>query len=423
MIKAMIITVGGTPDPIIKTIRETKPDLIVFIVSEVTDRKSMPEIKESIAEEEVEYKKVVVDDPDDLDDCFNAARKASEIVENRKEYFKVTADPTGGTKLMTSALSMVSARKGYKFSYVSGEKRNKDGVGTVITGTEKVKFFNNPYRSYAILLRDNLLNLINHGQYEAAARLVDSDIKNISEGIKPIYECMRKICKGFSSWDSWDHEAALRIIERCKFEDIKLAAKKWNEEKITDYIMETEEIIKILEVIQKKSYRKQKGQETTIIPTEELICDLLANSRRRHREYKFDDAMVRMYRAIELKGRMELLKLGIDNSDVDLEKIPDDELRDKIKTNNYNSKEKKYKLGLWKTYEVLKSLNNESGKKYFDPEHLKHIRDILGKRNNSWLIHSNKKMKEEDFERLFKYALDFLEIEESDLPEFPKLDI
>jgi len=422
MKKAMIITVGGTSAPIIETIKSSQPNYIIFIASEDTKDKTVPEILKSIDGKEISIEKLIVDNPNNLDDCFNKAREASRMLEDRGPGVNIIADPTGGTKLMTAGLSIVSARKGYEFSYVSGEKRNKDGIGTVISGYEKTRLFNNPYRSYAVLIKDNIINLINHGQHEAASRFINDNMRQISEGIKPIFSCVTKICKAYNLWDNWDHEQSLSIFNECKLKDIMVAAKRWGEYGIANFINETEESIEFLKQLHEKSYNRKKHVGTKIIPTEELILDLISNSRRRYREYKFDDAVIRLYKTIELKARMELLnEYGIDNSDVKLDDIPDEDLKKKIQENNFNEKEGKYKIGLLLSYKLLKSLNNKFGESFFSSDHSKHIMDIQQKRNQSWLIHSNKRMKENDFNRLLTYALDFLEVEESEIPEFPKL--
>ncbi|OQX91368.1 MAG: hypothetical protein B6D58_08485, partial [candidate division Zixibacteria bacterium 4484_95] len=52
----------------------------------------------------------------------------------------IVIDLTGGTKQMSAALALAATEQGLKVSYVGGEERTKDGLGTVVSGTEKIYY-------------------------------------------------------------------------------------------------------------------------------------------------------------------------------------------------------------------------------------------------------------------------------------------
>ena len=52
-----------------------------------------------------------------------------------------------------------------------------------------------------------------------------------------------------------------------------------------------------------------------------ILASLINNSIRRSEEYKFDDAIARLYRSFELIAQIRLTSYNIKSSDIDLERI------------------------------------------------------------------------------------------------------
>lgn len=77
MIKAMIVSVGGTPAPILKSITEHRPEFVSFFASQDTFG-HIQEVKKGIQEANVSIKNEVTlaDDVNDLCHCFDKAEEA-----------------------------------------------------------------------------------------------------------------------------------------------------------------------------------------------------------------------------------------------------------------------------------------------------------------------------------------------------------
>src|SRR5439155_26842666 len=71
MPSALIVSVGGTPDPVAFTLREHRPDFVCFLASQ-RSVDLVGQIK-SAASLPIQDEKVLVDDADDLLACYRAA--------------------------------------------------------------------------------------------------------------------------------------------------------------------------------------------------------------------------------------------------------------------------------------------------------------------------------------------------------------
>jgi len=418
MKKAIIMTVGGSPDPLTKTINRENPDLVIFITTQETDNIDMPIIMENTASR-FRSKRVIIDNFNDIRECYEKTKEALAYLDNEKDEFNIKADITGGTKPMAGALSILANEKGFEFIYVGGRERTRKGRGYVKKGAEEFFEAENLNRLHAEILKRKVPVLINNYHYQAAADYIESEIKEIPENLHPLYECIRNICRGYNHWDNWNHQEAIRTFKKeCEFTSVGSSFRLIGEDKIADFVTKTENMVNFLGELNRNSLKKK------VIISDLLIKDILANAKRRMKEGNYDDAIIRLYKSLEMKAKGELFnEYGIDNSDVDPEKINDVGLRKNIIKNNHNKKEDKYKIGLYKSYTVLKSKGNRFGDKFYSKEYKYYKKNIAFNRNNSWLIHDNLTVKLENFKSLFKTTLKFLEIDESEIPGFPRLEL
>jgi len=67
------------------------------------------------------------------------------------EDVRLVADITGGTKVMSSALTLVMMEHNHsRFAYVGGESRTKNGLGVVESGRETFMRQDNPWEVMAL---------------------------------------------------------------------------------------------------------------------------------------------------------------------------------------------------------------------------------------------------------------------------------
>jgi hypothetical protein len=149
MPKVLIASLGGTPDPVVKSIETHKPDYLYFFSSQESNTKEYPNVKKRLDELGMSPKmeSIIVDDVNDLVHCYEKASELTHKIEKRGiPPEDVIVDYTGGTKNMTAALVLATVAKGYKFSYVGGKERDKGGLGIVVTGSEVVKTALSPWQ-------------------------------------------------------------------------------------------------------------------------------------------------------------------------------------------------------------------------------------------------------------------------------------
>jgi len=144
---------------------------------------------------------------------------------------------------------------------------------------------------------------------------------------------------------------------------------------------------------------------------------VVANAVRRAEQVRFDDAVARLYGAVEKIAKIRLrLVYGIDNSNVRPEQIPDEEMRKRLQQ---DSGEERLKLPLQKSFELLQSLGDPSGQKFAHAQN--EMRKLLDIRNNSILAHGFEPVQEKTYRRMLDISLSFLDGTEEDLPVFPKM--
>lgn len=406
--KAIIVSVGGNIEPIIYTLNQYKTDYVLFF----TSKESNLYINDIIKYLNYKLKHYIIetDDSDDLLKCYEIVKnELKKYIEKLKlEKNEIMINYTGGTKTMSVALVLASIDLGFNFSYVSGLERDKNGVGIVKSGKEIIKEFINPYDYYNEDLRSDFKLYFNNCNFQNALYIIDKIINNIlsiskNEKERMFYENFKYIIEGYKYWDLFDHKSAKdKIYKGLNKLELYLKSK---DEKLLDNIKEN---LSYLEDLLNK-----KGNY--------LVYDLIANAdRRANFEGRYDDAVARLYRALEKIAQNELLdKYYIKTSKILINEIPD-ELKDKFK--KYYEKEGNcYKLPLYASFELLyyKDKNNKIGKKFME-NYEKRLKDILQKRNSSILAHGESPVDKEIYENLRSILLDFIG-EEIQIPKFPEI--
>ena len=415
MAEAMIITVGGTPEPIIETIiSEThQPEFICFFVSSDSTN-ILGEVLKMVKMRGHDYGQevVVTEDPQDLVVCYGNALKCVDAVHSKGYNLQqVLVDYTGGTKTMTAAIALATIGKGFNFSYVGGKERTKDGLGVVVKGTEVIREGVGPWHIYAVEEKRFLANHINNYRFNSALEVLKKLIER-GESVKRygFLNSLKEIVAGYREWEAFRHSAALekistgtkRLEPMLEIDDCQ---------PLRRYL----EGIKLnLEFLGKLKGRTDNFENLSM----ETVIDLLSNAERRYSEGKFDDATARVYRAMEMVGQIEFKKVFEYGTDeVPLEVIPE-ELRKEYAC-KYQAKDKnKLKLPLEATFYALSIKDNEVGKKFFG-NHEK-IKGLQQARNHSILAHGMGPIKEEKCQKFLNLVRELFTGEKR--VKFPKLE-
>lgn len=381
MSRAMLLTVGGSPEPLRKSIEEYSPDMVLFIVSQDSVMK-LGDITENLSENPYS-KSYIINDPNDLVEAY---KKCKEAIEDSRDYSEFVIDYTGGTKSMSVGAAICGIDCGCSFAYVGGEERTEEGLGNVISGYEKVLKQKNPYDAFAIKERDRGIYLLDRNYFAGALKEFDDAMEKVQNPTEEdVISALKSIAEGYYSWDKF----------KDTYEGTKIQEKLANSKRKLDQIIKLthydfEEVPRRLG--ENLSFLQEKTSKKL---TPEKVVDVYLNAERRGEEYKFDDGVARLYRLVELLAQYRLKEnYKIKTWDVDLDKVPRD-LREKYRA--FGDENGKIKLGLERSYELLFDLEDELGNTYFNSEKL---RQLLISRNSSILAHGFDPVNEKTYQDL-----------------------
>lgn len=121
-----------------------------------------------------------------------------------------------------------------------------------------------------------------------------------------------------------------------------------------------------------------------------LVIDLINNAKRRNEEGKYNEAIIQLYRALELATQLKLKKFyKIETDNVNLNRLEELKINKhfieylKKFTNSYNN----IHLSLKEQLYILKGLKDPMGKFYWNNQDL--FMDIIEMRHSSLLVHGN----------------------------------
>ncbi len=395
--RVLIISVGGSPAPIINACREYRPDFTYFFCSAPTKGVSSsimvdgpgnpcgdnryvnchncktkiplgdpigPAIVRQLGWDSDCYEKIEVDDPDDLSNCFEVLSELGKRIHNRfGPGAEVVANYTGGTKTMSAAQAImgilqeeweITINKGVRGDLIKVRGgdfpviANKLSISLALYQALVTEFL----RRYDYSSADEILSQITLRQ-----RLSGDKQEKILR--------LRRLCQAFHAWDMFDHSISLDILRTVggRF--------------VTPYIDA------LIDLTGKN--RRATGYEGVI--------DLVFNAERCSAQGRYDDAVARLYRAVEMLAQKRLeSKWGIDTSRVESDKIPEN-LQDQYR--KFQQPDGTVRIALRRAYELLSELNDPVGLSW--QKDMKKLLTSLEKRNNSILAHGTIPLGEEDY--------------------------
>lgn len=396
----LFITVGGSPEPVVKAIQSFKPNLIYFIVTDHTnhnrgsidlvgedeyldfEKKKQPTIPKRLSLKNEQYTKIIVD----ADDPFDVYEKVSPLVEEHLQKFdQVHLDCTGGTKPMSVGLAYINSEyPNTNLSFITGQRFD---LVKVISGMERVKRFS---KNKVFINRQikNSKTLIGNRDYYGAYQLLWHLTTEFQIEDDNHFDRLYYLSQGFDAWDKFQYERASLYISRYKDDDI-----------IKPYNAILQQLINIEKLV--KNWTPE-----TRIPTHNgfiLVYDLLYNAERKAAAKYYDDAVSRVYRALEMYEQFALFTNNppLNTSDLDVNKLPEN-----IQSDYENSDGKKVQLGLQKGYDLLEKLDHPIGKVW--ASYKKKILDTLKFRNHSYFAHGYNPVTDENYESMKNVVWEFI---------------
>lgn len=416
----MLISVGGSPAPILKSIEQNRPRKIVFFVSPGTYNDVTGKILPAIVQAGLPIvPHEIVRTPDEQDlgqSTFTLLREVPAAMRKMGEThdWPDLVDFTGGTKVMSSATVWASSRYPCRFSYVGSDTpdaRNKGGLGIVIDGHERCLITANPWDELAWFELKDAIALFDAGQYANAVtgiRAVTGKVTNPAHN--RIITLLGTLWEGYAEWDVFQHQKAIGKMQG-SLTPLKDVAPQGETliPGLGAFVEASEGCYEQLQGIM-RNQRKELSWE--------LIHDLVANAHRRLRlEHKYEDATARLYAAIEKTGKHALkLRYGIDNSRCRPEQLPD-ELQADYTRKYLEPQTRTLKFGLQATFALLIAKSDPIAERYNRCQ--AELEKLLPLRNESILGHGTTPISRENCESLLALTLNLLNILENDLTRFP----
>ena len=344
MPRIMIMSLGGSPEPLTRSIEAKQPAEVVFLASHSSVSLAGDVFKPLASKPHAEYE--ITENPNILYDCYCAARKCVERIKKKgisPEH--VTVDYTGGTKAMSGALILATIGEPYRFNYVGGEDRNKNGLGTVISGHEKQFLEMSPWSIFAEEERREVITLFNRRRYASVMDCIDHCEKDLPHEIEKYFGFVRLLAEGFLLWEQFNHSGALRRLDKGlqSLWDYLKAYRDADLESFSDHVQQCRGFLNRV-ITQTEGLKKRNVV---------LVEDLLNNARRKMMDKRYDDAAARIYRALELYGQVAFEDMaGCSNSEVKEDILPE-ELHDEFVRRYRDTNGGMLKLPLAGTFQYL----------------------------------------------------------------------
>jgi CRISPR-associated protein (TIGR02710 family) len=233
--------------------------------------------------------------------------------------------------------------------------------------------------------RQMLLNLL----YRSAESTLDGiDEEYLSPANQHLLADLGLLTRAYGEWDNFYPDRFMDLYREVSFEDASLEIFRMGPKQLEELERLTAEI--------------KEGKQGP-----HVITDLYNNGHRRLTMGRTEDAMARLYRALEMLAQWVLMRdHGIDTNDVDTRLIPP---RDRVSFEAQRSIEDgMVKIGLRKAYDLLVILGSPVGRHFkADPA----MRHFLEQRAESMLAHGIRPTTRPEAQEFMDHARDLFAVE------------
>lgn len=389
MAKAVLCTVGtvfegreNILNVLAREIESQRPAYVGFIVSK--ESKAGAEkiaARTHLPDSAFEY--VELETPHDLNEVFaRTTDTIRRLLASGYSPADVSLNYTSGTKVMSSGAVLAAV-----FNQCSELRYIYEGGGTgdrvVITRPEAVA----AYRDLLLSVR-----LIEELRFQSALDLLSRiDASLLSEHDVLLLDSLKNIAEAYSAWDTFHPAHFVRLMELLST----------SSQRLQKFTVDSSTLALLAQLA------SDLGQENY---SPLIFADMVNNAVRRMLEGKYDDAVARLYRALEMLAQWALRRYGIDTDDVDTRKIPP---RYRVNFEALRSMDDGLvRIGMRKAYELLAILEAPLGLRF---QAAKELLPLLQARSKSVLAHGTSRISKEQCE---KFLVGSLELFTSEIPDF-----
>ena len=299
----MIMTVGFQKEPIILSILCMKPHRVILLHTDgsrptALDVENDPDIKNM----NIEITPLFITEYDASQNYRIIKEQAlTRIPENES----VIIDPTGGRKVMVASLALVAFYMRFRMVYIHGVEQE----GIIFPFTERLRVIENPFEFFGDTEFSLIQEQFNDHLYEAAFNTCEQlKLKVRDAATHTKVEYLQKLVQIYLDWDSFLHSSFPKtkrpnplLSARLKsvLEDFKRLG---IEGYLPDNVYANLKFLKEID----RTWREKKN-----IIDEFRLVDIFSSSLRRADQKKYDDAVGRLYRCLEMCSTIKLLKLGL----------------------------------------------------------------------------------------------------------------
>jgi len=410
--QAMLVSLGGSREPVLFTLNQQRPAHVVFFVSPQSETELQMVIKG--LNFQCRFNHIVSPSAEDLGACYRALREQlpTMLAQWGLSEDDLVVDYTGGTKSMSAALVLATVERAQRYSYIGGVERDKGGVGIVLGGRERMLYVHNPWKEWAQEERKRISLYFATARYATALDELQRLQQHADAAEQSLLRALASAVEGYRDWDNFRYQAALPKLGEQALRFLKpYALGNTQNPALARFVLEVETNLEFL--------RRFAAANTR---DEAYVLDLIANADRRARiEGKYEDAVARLYSGLERAARFRLRRqYRINTEDVKREQIPE-VLREEYMQKYLDPRDGKLKVPLVAAYRLLEALGDALGGAFTLRQ--EEILELLNLRNSSPLGHGESPVGAEGYERFRSVLIALLALDESALPRFPELHV
>lgn len=375
-------------------IKDQNPDNIIFFTTDLSSKYTLNYIKD-IYQEDVghklnNYTTIRIKDVDDFEEIF---KKINKQIENTNNIIKI--DYTSGTKTMTMAACIAATVNQCELIFVSGD-RNEDSIIEESSRFIKKQDLNEVFKAR---LFNEIKDLFNNYRFNQGLDRLESIRADEDEDLKYLKMGYELLFVTYKHWDDFNHKQAYKKFSTGFYIDF------------SEFENQLKRNYMALEILNDRENEYYDFY---------LIGSLMNNAFRRAEEGKYDDAVARLYRAIEHISQIELEKYDINPYDVDIDRIEADspEIAKHLKPKLIKGFEGTYKFqSLDARFMLLYNLSrfNDVALNYY--KNRPYFNKMLLARNNSILAHGLETKTYDDYRRFKNAILELFELLTDDYKE------
>ena len=396
----LILSTGGSLDPLIYCIERLKPNRVVFLcsrgsldsVEKILSQSPLPEFDEKrdvvILDQRLGRKdpEETSNELDQLDAVYLKVRDTFARLRLEDPGCRISVDYTGGTKTMAAGLALAAMDDPDVEQLLVTTATKREANQQSISGHSKPIPVSRGRVYRRRIMEAQLPQLLNRFDYVGAMELISS-VRSLFSG-DPLCDdilLLETALEAFDAWDRFDHGKALTILESLT-----------GEEPWTGWFRRLKRVIGSRQQLDPETQTQAWQSETG--HGFEVVEDLLLNAERRARQERYDDAVGRLYRAMELTAQL-LLRCGvrerlcgdgktegIRTAGVVIEHLPEGLRSAYLEKKKQSRKgEGPLQLALTESYKLLADLDHPAGARWNEREG--QLKDALKHRNNSLFAH------------------------------------